>query len=513
MRRLTAPEPVGYDLLIKRYDLAVPPHWHRSAIGHKSERSITQTGGVTHTTFPPRFRVGDSLGEQLQFALKYDGVNLQILARLFEVVPVAEWVRYITARPGSKYSRRVWYWYEFVRGEALPIADLAQGNYIDLLDRVAYYTTSGDRHRRRPRQRIIDNMPGCEQFCPTVRRTPRLKRLEGSGLDQRCKQVVSQYPADVLRRALSYLYTKETKSSYEIESETPSRDRTERFIALLRAAEREDYCSKHGFIKLQNNIVDTRFKETDYRSAQNYVGQSVGRGREHVHFVPPRPDDVGQLMAGLVSAHEMLCGPEGRSLSAVIHAAIIAFGFVFIHPFEDGNGRSHRFLIHNILSRGGFTPPGVIFPVSAAMLRKRELYDASLEAFSTPLTKLIDYQLDDQGRMTVQGDTRDYYRFADLTAQAEALFEFIKEAIEVDLVDELTFLQRHDRARKQMREVVDLPDRLADQFIGFCDQNAGRVSKAKREKYLAMLSDAEIAGLEAAVASADPERDRTKVIE
>ena len=60
----------------------------------------------------------------------------------------------------------------------------------------------------------------------------------------------------------------------------------------------------------------------------------------------------------------------------------MAYGFVFLHPFEDGNGRIHRFLIHNILARRGFTPDGIMFPVSAAMLRDRGVYDASLEAFS-----------------------------------------------------------------------------------------------------------------------------------
>ena len=44
------------------------------------------------------------------------------------------------------------------------------------------------------------------------------------------------------------------------------------------------------------------------------------------------------------------------------------------------------------------------------MLKKMDEYDASLEAFSKPLMPLIDYTLDDQGRMTVANETRDFYR-------------------------------------------------------------------------------------------------------
>ena len=89
----------------------------------------------------------------------------------------------------------------------------------------------------------------------------------------------------------------------------------------------------------------------------------------------------------------------------VVHAAAIAYGFVFLHSFagidnsfEDGNGRIHRFLIHNILARRGFRPEGIMFPVSASMLKNRTDYDASLEAFSCPLMPLIDYSLDEQSR-------------------------------------------------------------------------------------------------------------------
>ena len=48
---------------------------------------------------------------------------------------------------------------------------------------------------------------------------------------------------------------------------------------------------------------------------------------------------------------------EAGNVAPVVHAAAIAFGFVFVHPFEDANGRIHRFLIHNILARSRFTPP------------------------------------------------------------------------------------------------------------------------------------------------------------
>ena len=50
--------------------------------------------------------------------------------------------------------------------------------------------------------------------------------------------------------------------------------------------------------------------------------------------------------------------------------AAAAFGFVYIHPFEDGNGRVHRWLIHHALAVGQVVPNDLVFPVSRAMLRR-----------------------------------------------------------------------------------------------------------------------------------------------
>src|SRR2546428_13985528 len=75
----------------------------------------------------------------------------------------------------------------------------------------------------------------------------------------------------------------------------------------------------------------------------------------------------------------------------IIRAAIIAFGFVFIHPFEDGNGRLHRFLIHDMLVRDGVVTDGLIIPVSAHVLNNMQEYDSALEQYSKPLIQQITY--------------------------------------------------------------------------------------------------------------------------
>ena len=198
---------------------------------------------------------------------------------------------------------------------------------------------------------------------------------------------MSAYSPELLKRALGYLYTRETKSSFEIEHIKPTSTRTERFVALLQLAEREDFCEKTKLIDLQNRIVDQRFSESDYRLSQNYVGETVAWQKEKIHFACPKPENLAELMEGLVAAHRRM---DAGNVSAVIHAASIAYGFVFLHPFEDGNGRIHRFLIHNILARRGFTPKGIMFPISASMLKNPANYDTSLEAFSRPLMALVE---------------------------------------------------------------------------------------------------------------------------
>ncbi len=201
-------------------------------------------------------------------------------------------------------------------------------------------------------------------------------------------------------------------------------------------------------------------------------------------------------MEGLIASHELM---GTGNVPPVIHAATIAYGFVFLHPLGYGNGRIHRFLIHTILSLRNMVPRGLMFPVSAVMLKHPADYDASLEAFSRPLLGLIDYRLDDMGRMTVEDDTACWYRYMDMTSQAEALFAFVIKTIEDELVQELSFLANYDTAKRAIQDIIDMPDRLIDLFIQVCLQNNGSLSAKKRSAHFDFLTDGELVAMEQAV--------------
>jgi Fic family protein len=116
-----------------------------------------------------------------------------------------------------------------------------------------------------------------------------------------------------------------------------------------------------------------------------------------------------------------------------------------VHPFVDGNGRLHRWLIHHVLAAGGFNPPGVVFPISAAILRRIDEYRAVLESYSTAILPFIEWRATADGTVEVLNETADYYRYFDATAHAEFLYACVEQTVEHDLPEEVRFLEAFDR--------------------------------------------------------------------
>ena len=182
-------------------------------------------------------------------------------------------------------------------------------------------------------------------------------------------------------------------------------------------------------------------------------------------------------------------------LDAVLAATVSAFAFVFIHPFGDGNGRIHRFLIHSALARRQYSPPGIILPVSAAILRQKHLYDQALEAFSKPILACIQWETTYDGEIKVTHETGSLYRHFDATSQAEFLYDRVAETIKEDFKKELDFLSIYDACLSAVRSVVDMPDRRASLLVRLCLQNGGSLSKTKRSQFNE-LTDTEVTQIE-----------------
>jgi len=485
----------GYLALIQKYNLQVIPNHHYSYVYKENQthkKSLHHS--IIQEIFPAKYKPKSDDISQLEFALKYDGINLAILYNLFLVIDKNELISYIKSKPTGKYARILWFLYEFLIDELLPLDDLTQGNYINLLDTKQYYTLQKPRYIKR--QRVKNNLLGTKEFCPIVRKTKILEQMLSEDLAKISQDLLVDYPAIVLKRVLSYLYTKETKSSFSIEHQNPNQTKIQRFISLLQEAQKEDFCTKNRLIELQNRIVDNRFANNDYRTNQNYVAQSISLEREKIYYISPKPQDIEELMRGLIDTHNKMLQDN---IHPIIHATIISYGFVYLHPFEDGNGRIHRFLIHNILAIKNYTPKNMIFPVSAVMLNEMIRYDDSLEEFSSSLIPLVEYELDQYGYMKVKNDTKQWYQYIDMTTQCESLYYFVKKTIDSQLPNELQFITSYDSAKNQIANIVDMPDRLIDLAIKFILQNGGKLSKNKKEHYFDMLHSDEIKEIENAV--------------
>lgn len=480
--------PVGYAWMVRAFGLNVMPNHRWSFVGKVARQSVVEQELVWET-FPVAYGPADLPGH-IEFALRYDGVNLEILAALFATLggPDVEQIRaWILGKPTGLYTRKAWFLYEHLAGRRLDIPDLTQGNYAPLLDPAEVYVGEPRRSRR---HRVVDNLLGTVGFSPTVRRTPAIEHFAARGLDRRLAAILGGYDSETLLRAATWLYTKETRSSFQIEHEEPSADKMSRFVAALERVGALQAITRDTLVSLQNALVDPRFRDDGWRGAQNYV---AGDARVKVDFVSPRPEDLPSLMEGWL---ECIARLERSDVDAVVAAAVASFGFVFLHPFEDGNGRIHRFLIHYLLVRKGFTPLGTIVPVSATMLARMKEYEACLERFSVPLMARVQHEVDEQGCVDVLNETAGLYRYFDATPMVEALYGWLAHAIDNDFVQELEFTVVYREVRRRLPEVVDLPERLANQLVARCLENGGRLSNGRRKSMFPMLTDEEVEGVE-----------------
>ncbi|MBC7934228.1 MAG: Fic family protein [Rhizobacter sp.] len=471
---------VGNSWLQKHYKLNLYKLTKLSYIGNNNSLQLDAVGNIEQV-YGPKYAVAEEIPLlQLEFALKYDHINLDFIREVLLQIPPEDITAFIEQTPSGKYARKIGFLFEFLTGKKLEIQKEITGNYLPLLEEEKYFTGNIVRNLR---WRIQNNLLGTPDYCPVVRRTRKLEEILSISIPDKIDGLKNKFSPEIFRRAINFLYTKETRSSYEIEREKPSADRMDKFVALLMKAGTEEHAetlSMQRLVELQNAIVDPRYAAAGYRDFQNYVGESLKDFREQLHYVCPPPAILEGLMKGITATAE-----KSKGLPAEVRAAILSFGFVFLHPFEDGNGRLHRFLIHDVLVQDGIVPQGLIIPVSAHMLNHMGEYDSILEQYSKPLMQRIKFNKEELGEIEVSNpqEVDGYFRYPDLTEQCLYLTATIHATLQEDMPQELLFIQRYDEVKRSLQRIVDMPDKDINLMIMFLHQNNGILSKGKREHF------------------------------
>ena len=444
----------------------------------------------------PRHAPFSDLEGHLTFALKYEGLDLAVLNRLFSAVGAKEIEALVRAKPTGSYARRIWFLFEWLTGRHLDLPDADKGSYVPVVEPAQQWAITGGHS---PRHRVRNNLPGTPAFCPMVFRTEVLQQFVQMDLAHRAQQVVAEVPRDLLARTAAFLLLKDSKSSYAIEGERAPQDRIQRWGRAIGGAGRRPV-DLDELLRLQAIVIgDARFVKLGLRQEGGFIGEHDRESRMPLpDHISARPEDLLSLIEGMAAFDRRSAG----ELDAVIAAAVLAFGFVYVHPFQDGNGRIHRYLIHHVLAQGGYNPAGVVFPVSAAILERINDYRTVLEEYSRRLLPLIRWEPTKDGNVNVLNETVDFYRFFDATPHAEFLYACVKKTIEEDLPHETDFLHRYDQFRERIQGIVDMPDGTIDLLFRFLQQNGGTLSKRGREQEFAQMTDAEVVSAEEAYAEA-----------
>lgn len=472
---------VGYALLQERLQITAVPVM-RPAIVQPTTRieEIARTLAV-----PPKMApdADDLLGNVL-FALKHEGINLSILAQVLPRIPVTDLEAVLGRSPNGVYIRKACYLWEAFTGNEIKQQAPVRGKFIHLFDPAQYITRPGTRNSK---WRVEFNGLGDLTYCATVERSPAIAELLTHDILGRARAFIGSLPPLMMDRAINWAYLRETQDSFAIEREAPTQDKSRRFIQLLRQAHDRQPLTEDYLVALQNSTVTNPFDlAAAFRHQQNHLGASGIRGAAGITYVPPPPDLCRELMESLMR----FANEAPTQVDPLVAAGIISFGFVFLHPFMDGNGRLSRFLIHQALCRAGALENGLLLPVSVAMKNAEALYLEILQTFSRPARDFWDVQWIDTDTITLDFKGSDaLYRYWDATPCVLFTLQMAKHALEVDLREETAFLECFDAVYKAADERFDVRGSELSKLVMMCLSSDGVISKNRRKQFQYVASE------------------------
>ncbi|PKO62789.1 MAG: cell filamentation protein Fic [Betaproteobacteria bacterium HGW-Betaproteobacteria-18] len=462
-----------------------------AVVSHIGGRRATSTAeGITTETHVQSMRPAASLRGHLTFHLKHEVPHLELLSRLFCKIDPQELVDWAADEPSGQYARRAGFLYEFLTARQLPMRTEMAGAYVDALDAQKLVAASPAQAVPQRRWRVRDNMPGTRDFCPVIRQTAEALTMMALDVPALLHQLALEFGDELLMRSAVWMTLRESQASFALEGEADQQTRIGRFAdALARRCGQGAPPLDHATLaELQSDILGQRttLQQFGLRQSPVFVGEVV-RLQELVHYIAPPAEDIAAMLAGM---RTFLQRTQGQS--PVLRSAVAAFGFVYIHPLADGNGRVHRFLINDILRRDGAVKDPMILPVSSMITSdqaERRAYDLILDELSRPLMRSVAdlyafaptmhvYPDCVSSNFVFHGDdsARHVWRYPDLTKHVVYLARVFERTIGEDMREESRYLRSHTQARAAIKDIIEMPDLQIDRVIRSAQANQGKLS-------------------------------------
>jgi len=487
---------VGYASIIDKLKLQIPIPDQIAMVCTRNKKYDTNQWQIFPSKYLPEDHKNkteiEALYRQLVFALKYEGINLLVFSQLAKHYTEQDLTDLVSIEPEGQYSRRIWFLIEWVMSKELSKkSNLTKRSYIELVDEKLQYAIKGEKSSR---HLVINNLPGTVDFCPLVRKTTVIEKYISENYSKKKESYLNGLRKDILQRTSAFLLLKDSKASFTIEGESSKSKRTARWGQAIGQAGTKNL-SKEELIRLQQIVIENeRFIEMGFRKKGGFIGEHERISGEPIpDHVSAKWEDLDQLVSGLLRMNEKLLA---SNFDAVLTASIIAFGFVFIHPFEDGNGRIHRYLIHHVLAKKKFSQQGIIFPVSSSILDYIDDYRKVLEAYSHPILDFIDWKDTQDHNVKVLNETLDYYRFFDATKQAEFLYACVQDTIDNIIPKEVQYLTNYDELKDYLDDEFEMPDKTVALLVRYLQQGKGKLSERALKKEFSALKDSEVKDIE-----------------
>ena len=114
-----------------------------------------------------------------------------------------------------------------------------------------------------------------------------------------------------------------------------------------------------------------------FKNTQNYISATDSEGNEFVLFTPVTPYENPPAVDAICESYNRVI--DTQEIDALLLTPVFIHDFLYIHPFNDGNGRMSRLLTTLLLYKSGYVI-GKYISLESKIAKNKNLYYDALEA-------------------------------------------------------------------------------------------------------------------------------------